>query len=291
MPSNEIAFTTDSYVVSPPFFPGGDIGKLAICGTVNDLAVCGARPEFLSCGMILEEGFPTDQLKSVVESMRKAAEAAGVKIVTGDTKVVGKGKGDGIFINTAGVGPIVYPHLNPDAIKPGDRIILSGTLGDHGMAVLKARGGFPLEYEIESDCAPLNSLIESFLTDTCEVRFMRDPTRGGLCASLCELTTDRRWGIRLDEDQIPVRKEVAGLCEILGYDPLSIANEGKVIVIASKRTAPEILDKIRQHSFGQEAAIIGEIVGDHSGKVCLQTMVGGLRVLDIPLGEDLPRIC
>jgi len=287
----KIAFTTDSYVVSPPFFPGGDIGKLAVCGTANDLAVAGARPEFLSCGIILEEGFPVAQLERIVASMRAAATEAGVQIVTGDTKVVGKGKGDGVFINTSGLGRIVYDPLGAEHIRPGDQVLVSGLLGDHALAVLKARGEFALDYEIESDCAALNGLIASFLEPDSGVRFMRDPTRGGLAAALCEIATDQTWGIRLVEESIPIRKTVAGLCEVLGYDPLTLANEGKVVVIARADAAPAILERMKAHPLGREAALIGQVVGEHPGKVCLETTVGGTRILDIPLGEDLPRIC
>jgi len=286
-----IALTTDSYVVSPPFFPGGDIGTLAICGTVNDLAVAGAEPKFLTCGLILEEGFPVESLERIVASMKTAAEQAGVQIVTGDTKVVGKGKGDGVFINTAGVGPIRYEPLGPAQVRPDDQVLLSGMLGDHGLAVLKARGEFALDYEIESDCAALGGLIESFLAPGCGVRFMRDPTRGGLAAALCELTAGQDWGIELLEEAIPVRPPVAGLCEVLGYDPLTVANEGKVVVVVSPEQAPKVFEAMKAHPLGKDTAHIGQVVPQHPGKVCLQTTVGGTRVLDVPLGEDLPRIC
>lgn len=289
--AGKIALTTDSYVVAPPLFPGGDIGKLAVCGTVNDLAVAGAVPQYLTCGLILEEGFPIAELERIIASMRKATDEAGVSIVAGDTKVVGKGKGDGIFINTSGMGRVVYENLGVGWIQPGDCVILSGTLGDHGLAVLKARGLFALDYDLESDCAPLGELIHSFLTPDCGVRFMRDPTRGGLAAALCEITHHQSWGIRLREEAIPIRREVAGLCEVLGYDPLTVANEGKVVVIASADTAGHIVERMRLHPYGRDAAIIGEVVEQHPGKVCLSTQVGGTRVLDIPLGEDLPRIC
>ena len=288
---DKIALTTDSYVVSPPFFPGGDIGKLAVCGTVNDLAVAGARPMYLTCAMILEEGFSIEALGKVVASMQTAAEKAGVQIVTGDTKVVGKGKGDGIFINTAGIGPVLYEGLGIEKIKPGDHILLNGTLGDHGLAVLKARGDFPLEYEIESDCASLNSFIDSFLSPDCGVRFMRDPTRGGLAGVLAELAENQSWGVRVEEETIPVRDTVAGLCEILGYDPLNVANEGKVVLVVEPDQSANLLEKMKAHPLGRETRIIGQIVPDHPGKAFLETIVGGTRVLDIPLGEDLPRIC
>jgi hydrogenase expression/formation protein HypE len=289
--SPEIAFTTDSYVVSPPFFPGGDIGHLAVCGTTNDLAVAGARPEALSCALIIEEGFPMESLERIVESMKQAANQAGVSIVTGDTKVVGHGKGDGIFINTAGIGPVVRSLPGPAAIQPGDHVLLSGTLGDHSLAVLKARGDFALQFDIESDCAALWPMISTLMEDDPGIRFMRDPTRGGLTNALCEITAGKNWGIALDEQSIPVQPQVTGLCELLGYDPLTLANEGKVILVAAPDASKEVLQRLRNHPLGSRAAMIGTVTGDHPGRVGLRTSVGGTRVLDIPLGEDLPRIC
>jgi hydrogenase expression/formation protein HypE len=288
----QIAFTTDSYVVAPPFFPGGDIGKLAVCGTVNDLAVAGARPRFLSCGLILEEGFPIGHLEKIVASMKSSAEEAEVQIVTGDTKVVGRGKGDGVFINTAGVGRIVWPHLGAGAIRPGDRVLVNGFLGDHGLAVLKARGEFALEYEIETDCAPLGSLVEEILAaGGAGVRMLRDLTRGGLTAGVCEIAGGRQWGVKLKEESIPVRKEVKSLCEILGYDPLTVANEGKLVAVVSDEVAQTVVEKMKSHPLGNHSVVIGEVTESHPGRVVLETTVGGSRILDIPLGEDLPRIC
>ncbi len=293
MPLHRLAFTTDSYVISPLFFPGGDIGRLAVCGTVNDLAVSGAKPLYLSAGFILEEGLPLATLEQVVESMATTARAAGVRIVTGDTKVVNRGAADGLFINTAGVG-VLPPGaaFAPTRIRPGDCILVSGTLGDHGIAVMMQREGMTFDSALTSDCAPLNGLIAELLAACPEgVRCMRDPTRGGLIATLNEWVTVAGVGIEVEETAIPLREEVRGTCEILGLDPLYVANEGKVVVAVAPEVAEKSLRALRDHPLGSEAAIIGRATAEHPGLVTLRTSLGARRILQMPVGEQLPRIC
>ncbi len=289
--SARLAFSTDSFVVTPLFFPGGDIGELAVNGTVNDLAMSGAQPLFLSAAFILEEGFPVDDLSRIVDSMARAARAAGVAIVTGDTKVVNKGSADKLFISTSGVG------LVPEGIQisawratPGDVIVLSGTIGDHGMAIMSVREGLEFEGEIRSDTASLHTLVRAML-DAGEVHVLRDPTRGGLATSLCEIATTSATGVEIDASAIPVREDVKGACEILGLDPLFVANEGKLIAFVPEECAEPILAAMRQNPAGKQAAMIGRCVADHPGMVLLKTEIGGRRILDLPFSEQLPRIC
>jgi hydrogenase expression/formation protein HypE len=294
----KIAFTTDSYVVDPIFFPGGDIGKLAIHGTVNDLAMSGARPLYLSAGFILEEGFPIDDLKRVLGSMRDAAAEAGVSVVTGDTKVVQKGSADKLFINTAGVGVVEAPvNLSATRAQVGDKVILSGTLGDHGTTIMIARGELELETDIESDTAPLNSLVQEMLEEGAsagmidELHCMRDPTRGGAATTLNEIALSSEVCIEIDEDLIPVREEVKGACEILGLDPLYVANEGKLIAIVSAEFAEQLVSRMKRNANGAAACIIGEVKAEPKGIVAMRTGFGGTRIVDMLVGEQLPRIC
>jgi hydrogenase expression/formation protein HypE len=289
---DRFAFTTDSFVVKPIFFPGGDIGKLAVCGTINDLAVVGARPHYLSVSFILEEGLPVDRLEGIVRSMARTAGDADVRIVTGDTKVVERGACDEIFVNTTGIGSIESGRvLSLDTIKEGDTIIVSGFIGDHGIAVLSKRGGLSFETLLRSDCAPLNELVETMLDASPEVRWMRDPTRGGLTAALNEMVYSRRFGAVIYEDRIPVREPVKGACEMLGFDPLFMANEGKIVAVVSHDAADPVLNAMKGHEYGKHARIVGEIVADPQGMVLLKTEIGGTRILDMPRGELLPRIC
>ena len=286
------AFTTDSYVIQPIFFPGGDIGKLAVCGTVNDLSVMGARPLYLSCSLIIEEGLDKNILEKIILSMKKTAQEAGVKIVTGDTKVVGKGNADKIFINTSGIGTIEKGiDLGREKIRIGDKIILSGTIGDHATAVLSSRVGLEFQTKIKSDCAFLSGLIGSILKFKDKIKFMRDPTRGGLASVLNEMVAGKSFGALLDEDKIPVKDEVIGFCELLGYDPLYLANEGKVIVVTAPRIANEVLKILKRDKLGRDAEIIGEIIVEYKGVVVLETRYGGTRIVDMPTGEQFPRIC
>ncbi|MBP2635962.1 MAG: hypE [Firmicutes bacterium] len=288
----KLAFTTDSYVVKPRFFPGGDIGKLAVCGTVNDLAMCGAKPLYLSVGFILEEGLPLDELRQIVESMRLTALKAGVTIVTGDTKVVERGAVDGIYINTAGIG-VMLPQANIAAnrVKPGQVVIVSGDLGDHAIAVMSERHGLTLPAEIRSDCAPLHILIEELLTEVPEISMLRDPTRGGLATTLNEIAADAGVGIVLEEGQLPVKPEVAAVCELLGFDHLYLANEGKVIAFVENKCCEKVLTIMQRHSVSVAARVIGSVTDKAPGQVVLKTTVGGLRLLDMLTGEQLPRIC
>lgn len=295
-----LAFTTDSYVVQPLFFPGGNIGKLAVCGTVNDLAVAGATPLYLSASFILEEGLSFEILEEIVVSMAAEARNAGVMIVTGDTKVVEKGACDQVFINTAGIGVLdaKYQHISHGAeIQIGDKILVNGYLAEHGLAVLGKRKELDFQSEIASDCAALNGLIGSLLTLRSRtsagtpIRFMRDATRGGVATVVCELVRHKSFGISLDELRIPVREPVQGLCELLGFDPLYVANEGKVVIVAAHDDADELLHVMQQHPLGTHSAIIGEIVADHPGMVVLHTEVGGRRIVDMLAGAQLPRIC
>ena len=288
----EIAFTTDGHVVTPAFFPGGDIGRLAVSGTVNDLAVCGAKGLAISCGLVLEEGLPIETLERALASMRDAAAEAGVVVACGDTKVVEKGKGDGIFITTAGVGVMVDGwRPAPEAVRPGDRILLSGTMGDHYVAVLIARQGLSLSASVRSDVAPIGGMILPLLERFGgKVRFMRDPTRGGVGVTLNEMASSAKARFVLEEERLPVRESVRGVCEILGFDPLYLANEGKALLIVDASAADEALAALREHPLGRDAAIIGE-VGEGAPGVRMRTLAGGLRAVDYPVGDQLPRIC
>ncbi len=292
--SGKVAFTTDTFVVTPVFFPGGDIGDLAVNGTVNDLAVGGATPLYLSAGFVIEEGFSMPDLQRIVKSMAAAAEKAGVKIVTGDTKVVEKGQCDGMFINTSGIG-VIREGLDISCanLKPGDSVLVSGSLGDHGMAVMTAREGLSFQSVITSDTAPLNGLISAILDGVPHVHAMRDPTRGGLAASLNEFAEASGVGIVLNEETLPVKPDVLGACELLGIDPLNVANEGKVVVVVPEEMSKDVLEIIRENAdvAGQHAAIIGKVVDDHPGMVVIKTPLGSRRILEMPLGEQLPRIC
>jgi hydrogenase expression/formation protein HypE len=290
-----LAFTTDSFVVTPIFFPGGDIGRLAVHGTVNDLAMSGAQPLYLSAAFILEEGLAVEDLRRVVESMRSAAAEAGVTFVTGDTKVVNRGKGDQIFITTTGIGLIGSGvNISADQARPGDQIILSGFIGDHGMAIMSQREGLEFEGAIASDCASLNGLVTAMLATPPGGDFihcLRDPTRGGAATTLNEIAKHARVGMLLREQAIPVRESVKGACEVLGLDPLYVANEGKLLAIVAPERAQAVLRQMQQHELGRDAAIIGEVVADHPCMVLMKTQIGGTRVLDVMFGEQLPRIC
>jgi hydrogenase expression/formation protein HypE len=287
-----VAFTTDSYVVTPIFFPGGDIGELAVNGTVNDLAVGGATPLFLSLSLILEEGLALGDLERVLASVRRAADAAGVLVVTGDTKVVNRGKGDKLFVNTAGVGlPVPGTELSSRRVEAGDAVLLSGTVGDHGVAILSQREGLAFRGDARSDTAPLNGLVADVLAAFPGVHAMRDPTRGGVAATLVEIASRRRLGIEVDERAIPVRDAVRGACEILGLDPLHVANEGKLVAFVPEQGAARALEAMRAHPLGRDAVRIGHVTPEHAGLVTLRTPIGGQRILDLPFGEALPRIC
>lgn len=291
--TGHMAMSTDSYVVTPHIFPGGNIGKLAVCGTVNDLAMMGAVPQYLSCGLILEEGLPISTLETVLQTMSDMAQLSGVSIVTGDTKVVEKGSVDGIYINTAGVGIVPdYVQLGTSYIESGMKVIVSGTLGDHAIAVMGTRYGLDLPDTIQTDCAPLHAMAHKVLeTFGKDIAFFRDPTRGGLATTLQEIANSAQKGIRLQESEIPVREEVQAVCQVLGYDPLYLANEGKMIAIVSADVADDVVQLMRTFTEGREAVIIGDVVSGNAGKVGLQTAVGGIRLLDM-LGEDqVPRIC
>lgn len=290
----ELAFTTDSYVVDPIFFPGGNIGKLAVCGTVNDLAVSGAKPLYLSTGFIIEEGLPFEDLKKIVTTMADEAQKAGVRIVTGDTKVVNRGQCDKIFINTAGLGFVEKKFRDISSgkqISVGDKIIINGTIADHGMAVMAVRNFGSFSTDIVSDCAPLNSLIRSVLDAGLNVKFMRDATRGGLATVLCELAESHNLGVAINEEDVPINENVRGMCELLGFDPFYVANEGKVVMVIAESDAEKALNIINKNEYGKQAAIIGEITDVHPGKAVLNTVVGGRRIIDMLAGEQLPRIC
>jgi hydrogenase expression/formation protein HypE len=290
--TGRIAMTTDSYVVSPLFFPGADIGKLAVNGTVNDLAVAGARPIALSVGLILEEGLEMDLLRRVIDSMAVAAAAAGVPIVTGDTKVVHRGKADQLFVNTTGVGVVDDSmRLSVDSVRPGDAVIVSGYIGDHGMAVMLAREALELEADIQSDSAPLYTLVTDLLRAAPATRVIKDPTRGGVGTTLNEIARRARVAIALEEERVPVRIAVRGACEILGLDPLHIANEGKLVAIVPRSEAHAALGALHAHPLGTDAAIVGEVLSEPAGMVLLRTGIGGSRVLDMLVGDPLPRIC
>jgi hydrogenase expression/formation protein HypE len=293
-----LAYTTDSYVVDPLFFPGGDIGRLAINGTVNDLAMSGARSLYLSAGFILEEGFPIEDLKRILESMRTASEEAAVAIVTGDTKVVQKGSADKLFINTSGIGVITSPvRLSASRAQPGDLVILSGTVGDHGTTIMIARGELELETDIQSDSAPLSSLVQDMLTEAellgalDAIHCLRDPTRGGVATTLNEIALSSEVCIEIREDLIPVREEAKGACEILGLDPLYVANEGKLVAIAAPEIANSLVARMRNNAYGADACVIGEVKPEPQGIVSMRTGFGGTRIVDMLVGEQLPRIC
>lgn len=287
-----LAVCTDAHIVTPLFFPGGDIGRLAVCGTVNDVCMLGAEPLYLTAAFILEEGLPIETLERVLDSMRAAAEEAGVQIVAGDTKVVEKGKADGLFIATSGVGWIPADrNIGGEKAQPGDVVLLSGSLGEHGIAVLTARGQLGLETGLESDTAPLNSLIHSVLSASPHTHVLRDPTRGGLAAALNEIATQSGVGMLLHEDAIPVQPAVRAACELLGFDSYSIANEGKVIIITPADEAEAALAAMQRHPYGKHAARIGQVVAEHPQRVLLRTRIGGTRLLDTPSGDLLPRIC
>ena len=290
--ASSLAFTTDSYVVKPLFFPGGDIGRLAVCGTVNDLAVSGAQPKYLSCALIVEEGLPVETLERVLDSMAAAAEGAGVEIVTGDTKVVEHGAADGLFVNTAGVGFVPAGRaLGTEQIRPGDRVLISGTLGDHGAAVLAQREGFLFESPLESDCAPLNGMIESLLTECPSVRFLRDPTRGGIASTLNEIAASSGLSLAIEEQALPLSQSVRGFCDALGLDPLYVANEGKVVVVVAPEEETRALAVLRAHPFGRQAQTLGAVEKTARPSVRLRTTMGGARLVEMLSGDQLPRIC
>jgi len=290
--SGRLAFTTDSYVVSPIFFPGGDIGKLAVYGTVNDLAMSGAKPLYLSLSFIIEEGLSLGELNEIVGSVQKAAQEAEVKIVTGDTKVVHRGSADKLFINTAGVGIIPEGvNISGSNARPGDKVILSGTIGDHGIAVLSQREGLSFSTQLESDCAPLGSLVAEILEVSPNIHCLRDPTRGGLATTLNELAKQSQVSIRIEEEKVPVREEVLAACEMLGFDPLYVANEGKLVAIVPDEDADKILKAMRENHYGKGAAIIGEVRAEHPGRVIMKTCLGASRIVDMLVGDLLPRIC
>lgn len=290
-----LAFSTDSFVVTPHFFPGGDIGRLAVCGTVNDVATSGARPLYLSCGFVLEEGYPISDLQRICASMAEAAREAGVAIVTGDTKVVNRGHGDGVYINTSGVG-VLAPgvELGGAQCRPGDAVLVTGTLGDHGITIMSCRESLSFSADLQSDAAPLNHLIADVLAAAPQTRCFRDPTRGGLASTLNELASQAGVDITVDEDAVPVKDAVRGACEMLGYDVLQVANEGKMVCVVAADQAQDALAAMRQSPYGADAAIIGEVTQakpDRGPKVFLRTPFGGLRILDMLVGEQLPRIC
>jgi len=291
-PPGRLAITTDSFVVKPLFFPGGDIGSLAIHGTVNDLAVGGARPLYISAAFILEEGFEIAALRRIADSMAAAARACGVLIVTGDTKVVDRGKGDGVFINTTGIGAAPEGlELSAGGARPGDKVVLSGYIGDHGIAILSSRDGLEFESRVESDSAPLHTLVETMLAATGRIRVMRDPTRGGVSSALNEIAAQSQVGMEIEESAIPVRPAVRGACEMLGLDPLYVANEGKLIAIVAPEDAEKLVAAMRSHPLGQEARIIGTVTSAHPGMVVERTAYGTTRVVDMLAGDQLPRIC
>ena len=292
IPAGRMAFSTDSYTVDPIFFPGGDIGELAVNGTVNDVAMCGATPLYLSVGLIIEEGMKRSDLKRILQSMADAATKAGVRIITGDTKVVPRGKVDKIFINTSGIG--ILPagiNVSGDKALPGDKVIVSGTIADHGVTILSEREGLKFDSDVKSDSAPLNHMVQAVLASGCPVHVLRDPTRGGLGTTLNEIAVQSTVGIRLFEDRVPVREPVRGICELLGFDPLYLANEGKLIAIVPGPDADNVLDIIRRDEFGKDAVIIGEVTDQDPGRVVLETIIGGTRMVDMLTGEQLPRIC
>lgn len=292
--SQLIAFTTDSYVVDPIFFPGGNIGKLAVCGTVNDLAVSGAVPGFISVSFIIEEGFSLEELEKIVAGIADEAKKAGVQVVTGDTKVVNKGKCDRLFINTSGIGILdnKFKHISTgDNVKTGDKIIINGSIGDHGMAIMAARNFASFNSDIQTDCASLNHMIKDILSTGCKINFMRDATRGGIANILCELTENLGIGIEIDESKVPINESVRGMCELLGFDPFYVANEGKVIIIASSEDADRVIEMMKTNELGEKSAVIGEVTTTQNGKTILKTGIGGRRIIEMMAGEQLPRIC
>ncbi|MBU2497873.1 MAG: hydrogenase expression/formation protein HypE [Proteobacteria bacterium] len=290
--SGRLAFTTDSYVVTPIFFPGGDIGKLAVCGTVNDLSMAGATPLYLSLSLIIEEGFPMADLENILLSILKATEDAAVKIIAGDTKVVHRGNADKIFINTSGVGLVPNGlEISSCNARVGDKIILSGTIGEHGIALLGQREGLRFEPPLQSDCAPLNSLVNEMIEVSKNIHCLRDPTRGGLASALNEFAESSNVGIRIDEEAIPIQSAVQAVCELMGFDPLHIANEGKLVALVVPQDADKVLARMRQNRYGEQARIIGEVVPEHPRKVVMKTPLGTSRILDMLTGELLPRIC
>ena len=287
-----LAFTTDTYVVTPLFFPGGDIGHLAICGTVNDLAMAGAKPQYLSAGFILEEGLPIETLRRVVASMADTARAVGVRIVTGDTKVVDRGRGDGIFINTAGIGRVPSGvDISPGRVRPGDVVLLSGDLGRHGIAIMSVREGLQFEGALDSDCAPLADLVETMLATGADIHCLRDLTRGGLAAALNEIAMDAQVGIELDEAAVPVAEPVAAACELLGLDPLYVANEGRLVAFVPAESADRVLEAMRRCSVAAGSTLAGKVTSTHAGTVELRNRFGGGRIIDLLSGEQMPRIC
>ena len=297
-PKGKFAYTTDSYVVKPIFFPGSDIGRLAIYGTVNDLSMSGAKPLYISLGLIIEEGFDMEDLWKIVTSIKDAAEIANVKIVTGDTKVVDRGKGDGIFINTSGIGIIEHSlEISPAAIKQDDLIIINGDVGRHGIAIMAEREGLEFEHKIQSDCAPLNEIVQNIIDGGIEVHCMRDLTRGGLSSALNELAESSLSEIMINEESVPVREDIQGACEILGFDPMYVANEGRFIVFVPEKDAEKCLQIMKKHEYGNESCIIGNVVKvsehsfDKTGIVKLKSRIGTTRILDMLSGEQLPRIC
>lgn len=285
-----LAFSTDSFVVSPLFFPGGDIGKLAVCGTVNDLAMCGATPKYLSLSMILEEGFPLPGVRRIVDSIARTAREAGVQVVTGDTKVVERGRGDGVYLNTSGIGTLTWPGLSADRIVPGDAVILSGTMGDHGATVLMARNGLLTGSPLRSDCQPLTALAHAALAQG-GVRVLRDPTRGGVATTLNEFTEGRPFSILLEEERLPVAGPVQAACDLLGLEPVYCANEGKLLAVVAPERAEAVLNALRETPGGEQAAVVGRVMPEHPGKVILRTYLGGERQLPKLTGAQLPRIC
>lgn len=292
VPGGRMAFSTDSYTVDPIFFPGGDIGELAVNGTVNDVAMCGATPLYISVGLIIEEGMKIEDLRRILQSMARAAQKAGVRIVTGDTKVVPRGKVDKIFINTSGIGSVpVGVNVSGDRARPGDKVIVSGTIADHGITILSEREGLKFDSDVKSDSAPLNHMVKAVLESGCPVHVLRDPTRGGLGTTLNEIAVQSKVGIRLFEDRLPVRGPVRGICELLGFDPLYLANEGKLIAIVPGADAGKVTDIIRRDEFGKDAVIVGEVTDRDPGRVVLETLIGGTRIVDMLTGEQLPRIC
>ena len=290
--SGRIAFTTDSYVINPIFFPGGDIGKLAVCGTVNDLSMVGAVPLYLSLAFIIEEGFPRWDLMQIVRSVQTAAAEAGVQVITGDTKVVNRGSADKLFVNTAGLGIVPSGvEISGSKAQPGDKILLSGTIGDHGIAVLSQREGLSFSTRLKSDCAPLNKLVAEMIEVSSQIHSLRDPTRGGLATTLNELARQSKVGMRIEEGKIPVREEVRAACEMLGLDPLYIANEGKLVAAVSSVDVEAVLNRMRRNTYGRDATIIGEVRGENPGRVVMKTALGTSRVVDMLIGDPLPRIC
>ncbi len=289
---SNLAFSTDSFTVDPIFFPGGDIGELAIYGTVNDLAMCGAVPQYLSMAMIIEEGFLQSDLEKLLQSMRKAIDLAGVTLVTGDTKVVPKGSIDQIFINTSGIGTIPEGvRIAADQARVGDQIIISGTLADHGVTIMTQREGLRFSSDIKSDTAPLNHLVSKMLSVDKTIHVLRDPTRGGVGTALNEIADQSKVGIRLTESELPIKPEVASICELLGFDPLYLANEGKLLAFVAAENTPAVLAAMQKDPLGQDAKVIGQVVSDHPGRVFMETPIGGTRIVDMLTGEQLPRIC